>query len=199
MERILSTALESYVQNTLITSLKEYFSYIPEYSYDVDPAKTSISIVGEGAKVSVLYPAVVVSGISGDLLKRCIGDEVNQVFYGDRLVNGMWIPHCVCGYRTGGAQVLDITVHVIGRTSAMVRAVRDYVAMFFRVVYYNNLKQRNITLQGLQAMSPSTRTVGNDLFFIEPIQIRVFTEWKEIIYDVPLITGVNFTGLSITV
>lgn len=193
---IISTALQTHVQKTLVTGLKDFFSQVSDFTYDTNSASTAIHILVEFPKRTVKYPTIVLGTIAGDPLQRTIGSQEFRSFRGTRVVSGLTLSNCICGYVSGGGHRVSIPIFIFSNTGSESRILKDYITMFFSVVYKKYLAQSGIHLVDITLNSGTNVLIGNEYIRVESMNVNFYTEWREVIYDVPLISHISSIGIS---
>lgn len=196
MFNVISLALQTHIQKVLTEYLKVYFTYISDYRYDPDFSKSSIFIYSEFPKVTLKYPSIVLGTISGDGLLRTIGNRNFSQFYGDRIVGSNSYSNVLCGIVRGGGNNLNIDIHIITNTGSEARLLKDYVEGFFSISGIEALQSENIAIKNIRLLNGSTTIIGNEIIRVETLQLSVYTEWRETIWDIPLISGISSIGIS---
>lgn len=193
---VTSIALQTHIQKTLVEGLQYFFSTRSDFKYNEDSKSTGISIYGEYPQRLVRYPAVVIGNISGDLLLRTIGSRTFREIRGQRIVSGLTIPNALCGYILGGGHRVSVSVEVAANTAAERRVVSDYLANAMHLYLKDWLPEHGLHLINISKGRGKDVLIGNQYIRWDELVFNFYTEWRERIYDVPLITKLNSVGIS---
>ena len=196
---IISVALETHIQKTLVGAFKSFFKTKDDFPYDDDPALTRLHILGDYGKRSVRYPCILIGQISGDPMIRTFGTQRQETLTGTRTIDDIEVPNVVCGYVRGGGHKVSIPIYFLSMSQAEIRIMKDYTNTYLSIIGRDYLQSKNINLISLQASAMDAIVLGNEIVKRSLITATMFTEWYETIYDVDLISDVNVIGISETI
>lgn len=199
MSGVISTSLQTQIQKTLVDVFRDFFSKRDDFEYSTNPAESTVNIYSEFPKRTFKLPSIIVNHISGNPLMTTIGDRTFQVIRGERIVNGITLQNAICGYRHGGGHELEIEILITANNAAELRTLKDYSATALSVIYKKYLESKNISIESMRVGKDSTVVVGTSLIHASTLSLKVYTEWRETIYNVPLISKILNIGITTSI
>ena len=196
MSDIISTSLQTHIQKTLVQGLKAFFTSYPQYAFSESFAQTKILITAEYPAKMLKYPHVVVGSITGDPLVRTIGRQVHEVIRGTRIINGLTITNAVCGVSIGGGHYVSVPILIAALTTAERRLLKDIVSVFLNALYKDYLAQNGMHISSISLAGGREVAIGNQYVYWDELAIKFYTEWREVMYDLPLISKAQIDGIT---
>ena len=190
MSLIVYTTLQSEVQQVLVSYLREFFSNIDQFTWNENSAISKINITVEMPTTALQYPCVIIGNATEKPLIRTIGSQIKKIVTSEVVLNGV-TRECISGYVYGGPQTLRIKLYTAANNTAESRKLKDYLVMFFTVVYRDKLAEKSITLIDVNVGADEKLTVGNNNIVISSLDISVFTEWRAVESDISTITSIT--------
>jgi hypothetical protein len=188
--------IQTGTQKIVIQQLKEHFKECSTYLYSDSFATTEIGISLSFPKRMVKYPHIFVGDVTGPALLRTIGGEFQYVMRGERIISGVTISNAVCGVVFGGGFHVTVPIFVAGQTSYDRRIVIDEITMAIRRFRINELAAEGLHLRDIRLGSASEEEIGNEYIYMDTLDLDFYTEWKQVVFDTPLISRID--GLSIS-
>lgn len=183
--------LATLIQSATITFLRDYFKALKtvDLKYSPNIARQDIAILGEFPRKQIKYPVIVVSIPKlGDLYQRVIGRELYKPLY---TINKDTEKKNLSGYEVGGVFSSGFDINVACESTGERRTLLDFLAIIMRTIAPSHLHQKHIDIASIKIGAGREELIGNDLIYWDVLNIGVQTEWKQIVYNLPLVTDVN--------